>query len=106
MGQHEHCCSKCGEELDGDQYVCDHCDNDMCFQCGHECPECGSMVCDSCATECMVCGRGMCPSCVYLTAGVYHCESCSDSCVVEQAAFKEREAKMAKRWAEAAASAR
>lgn len=103
MASVEPCCSKCGEELDGEQLCCDECGENMCRECGNECPSCGCDVCDKCMIVCDICGRRRCGECTQYTGQLKYCEWCAGSPRVEQAKEKRAEDARLERWQKAVA---
>ncbi len=71
-------CSDCDALAgDGNRYICDRCDVDVCGDCITTCPDCDCIYCAGCTSRCAQCEEQHCLGC--LTP----CHSCDSDCCRE-----------------------
>lgn len=67
-------CGDCGSTTDRDEAIpCEHCESDLCGDCGSSCGDCGRINCSECRTVCYGCEADYCRRCLRA------CDACGES---------------------------
>lgn len=67
-------CVDCGSTTDRDEAIlCEHCESDLCSDCGSGCGDCGRINCSECRTVCHGCEADYCRRCLRA------CDACGES---------------------------